>query len=118
MDILVSDKLISLLMISITYSIILMAVVQKVKTLVFITESWHIWFVNFFLAFIVGIPFSLSFYSLDIFSSIWVSVFGFVGAPGIYEALKKQNIINYTPSSSNVNKVNISVDNEIKRDDL
>ncbi len=118
MDILVSEKLLDLIMISITFSIILMAIVQKFKTLDFIKAGWQVWIINFCLSFAVGIPFCITFYSLNVIDGIWVSLFGFVGAAGIYEALKQQNIINYTPKSSLVNKKTIPIENEIKRDDL
>ena len=58
--------------------------------------------------------FSKTFYNLDTISGIWVAIFSFIGAPTIYDLLKKQNIINYTPKSLD-NNVIISKENEIKR---
>ena len=118
MDILVPELLMTLLMISISFSIILMAIIQKIKSLVIFTKSWQVWLLDFILAFLLGIPFSIFFYNLSYNEAIWVSVFGFVGAPGIYEALKNQNIITYKPKSVSKNTIEINKANEIKRGDL
>ncbi len=64
----------------------------------------------------MGIPFSMFFYELSLVESIWVSVFGFIGAPSLYEALKKQNIVSYKPKSLK-EVVSIPKENEIKRGD-
>ncbi len=107
--------LLDLIVISITFSVILMALIQKLKTLSFINKSWHIWFLNLILSFLVGIPFSITFYNLSLKDSIWVGLFSFIGASAIYEGLKNQNLINYKPSSIS-DTVTISSENEIKRD--
>ena len=121
MDALITDLLIKLLMISITLSIILMALIQKFKTLKFINKEWHIWLINLFFSFALGIPFVTYFYELEYQSAIWVSLFAFIGAPSIYSMMKKQNIINYKPKSleetnQDKEKITISKENEIKRD--
>ena len=118
MDILMSEELWTLLLISVTFSIFLMATVQKIKMLEFIHRKWQVWLINFICAFAMGIPFGMMFYQLTLEESIWVGVFGFIGAPGIYAVLKKQNIIQYTPQSATKNKTCITNANEIKRDDL
>lgn len=110
------ELLLNLLMISITFSVILMTLIQKFKTLSFINKSWHIWFLNLLFSFFIGIPFSITFYNIDLKNSIWVGLFSFIGASSIYEVLKNQNIINYKPTSVS-DTVTISKDNEIKRDD-
>lgn len=117
MDVLVTDKLLDILMISITFSIILMAFIQKFKDLNVVTKSWQTWLLNFIFSFAIGIPFAINFYKLVLSEAIWVSIFGFIGAPTIYRVLKSQNIINYTPKSTsdNINSITISKDNEIKR---
>lgn len=107
--------LLDLLIISITFSVILMALIQKLKALSFITKSWHIWFLNLVFSFTIGIPFSMTFYKISMKDSIWVGLFSFIGASAIYEGLKSQNIINYKPSSIS-DTVTISKENEIKRD--
>lgn len=114
MDALITDLLINLLMIGITFSIFLMALIQKFKTLSFINKDWHIWLLNLLFSFAMGIPFTIYFYELDILSAIWVGVFSFIGAPSVYAVLKKQNLINYTPKSLD-DTISIPKDNEIKR---
>ena len=102
MEELFPSLLFNLLIISITFSIILMALIQKIKMLSFVNKSWQVWFLNLFFSFSLGIPFSIFFYNLNIYNSIWVSIFSFIGAPSIYKALKKQNIINYKPNSMDI----------------
>lgn len=106
-DILVTEQLLDILMIGITLSIIMMAVIQKIKALSFIRTDNQVWLINFILSFGIGIPFALFFYKLNIYESIWVSLFSFVGAPGIYKMLKAQNIINYTPRTLDDKKGNV-----------
>ena len=115
LDVLVTDQLLDILMIGITLSIIMMTVIQKIKGLTFITTDNQIWFINFILSFGIGIPFSIFFYNLNIYEGIWISLFSFVGAPGIYLALKKQNMINYTPLSLDGKKADII---EVKKENL
>ena len=101
MDILLSENFINILLISTTFSIVMMALIQKFKTLPFVSKSEHVWIINFVLSFIIGSLFGLHFYNLEVYDALWMSLFSFIGAPTIYEALKKQNIINYTPKSLN-----------------
>lgn len=110
------ELLINLLIISITFSVILMNLIQKFKTLSFINKSWHVLIINLIFSFLIGIPFSTTFYNIDLKNSIWVGIFSFIGASSIYETLKNQNIINYKPASVS-DTVTISRDNEIKRED-
>lgn len=114
MDALVTDLLIEILMISVTFSIFQMALVQKVKTLSIFKKDWQVILFNFVSSFIFGTLFSIWFFELNLYNGLWVSLFGFIGAPTIYEMLKKQNIINYTPKSLN-DSITISKENEIKR---
>jgi hypothetical protein len=118
MDVLLPDKVLNLLMIATTFSIILMALIQKIKVLEFVQKDSHVLIINFILSFI-GIFFSISFYDLSIVDGIWVSLFSFIGAPAIYELLKKQNVINYTPKSLDECRGCITVpkENEIVRSD-
>ena len=114
MDVFVTDDLLTLLGISATLSVFIMVLIQKVKPLPIFKVNWHVWLLNLFLSFALGIPFSLYFFKVDIISAIWVAIFSFIGAPAIYELLKEQNIINYTPKPMN-NTVAIAKENEIKR---
>ncbi len=114
MDILVSDLLITTLTISVTLSIIVMASIQKIKNTKILKNDFQILLVNLILSFSLGIPFVLTFYKIDITTAIWVSLFSFIGAPTIYEIMKKQNIINYTPKSLK-NIIEVPVENYIKR---
>lgn len=114
MDALITENLIDLLLISITFSVFLMSLIQKFKNLKIINRKWHIWLLNLIFSFAMGIPFTMYFYNLDIQSAIWVSIFSFIGAPTIYETLKKQNLITYKPKSLNESKT-ISTTNEIPR---
>lgn len=107
--------LLDLLVISVTFSAVLMVLIQKLKDLSFITKSWQVWFLNLILSFAIGIPFAMNFYKISFINSLWVGLFSFIGASSIYEMLKKQNMINYKPSSIS-DTVTILKDNEIKRD--
>ena len=53
---------------------------------------------------------------MEINKAIWVCIFAFIGAPGIYEVMKKQNIINYTPKSLD-DYIEVKKENLITRDD-
>ncbi len=123
LDILMSEELWELLLISVTFSVFLMAFVQKIKKSNIFHYKWQIWLLNIISAFGIGIPFTMMFYGKSWIESIWVSVFGFIGAPSLYEALKNQNMITYKPKSSGIttdNKDQISIpkENEILREDL
>lgn len=116
MEVFITDRLMNLLMMGITFSIFEMALVQKIKMLPFFNKDYKIWFLNFILSFAMGIPFVTYFFSLSLTDAIWVSLFGFIGAPSIYKTLKKQTLINYKPQSAKKNEtVTILKENEIKR---
>ena len=100
MDIFVTDKLLNLLGIGITFSALQMALVQKVKMLPLFNKKYKIWLLNLFVSFGIGIPFAIYFFGVSLLYSIWISLFGFIGAPSLYAALKKQNMINYKPESA------------------
>lgn len=91
--------LLDVLMISVTFSFILMTLIQKFKTLPCINKSWHAWILNMVFSFLLGIPFALTFYSSNLKDSIWVGIFSFIGAPSIYTALKNQKILTYKPDA-------------------
>ncbi len=116
MDNFFSDLLIKLLLVSMVYSVILMALIQKIKNIIICEKkSWQVWVLNLICSFVIGIPFGTTFYNLTIKDGIWVGLFSFIGASSIYQTLKKQNLINYTPTSLS-DKVILDKDKEIVRD--
>ncbi len=96
MDIILPESLLQILSISVVFSVVLMALIQKLKALSIIHKTWHIWILNLIFSFVLGIPFGMLFYHLVLEESIWVGIFGFIGASSIYDALK-----NYKPISLN-----------------
>lgn len=108
-------KLTELLLISVVFSFILMSLIQKIKILPCINKEWHIWILDLLLSIVLGIPFSIIFYNLSLFDSMWVALFGFIGAPTLYEAIKNQGIININLTSLNDTTVTIPKGNEIKK---
>ena len=94
MDTLITTEMINCLMHATTVSIIVMAVIQKFKTLECITKDYHIFLLNIVFSFVIGISFSITFYDEPIENAIWISLFSFIGAPALYTMLKKQNVIN------------------------
>jgi uncharacterized membrane protein len=95
----INDKLIDLLMISTVFSAVLMSLIQKIKALSYVKSNDHVWLLNLVLSILLGIFFAINFYDKNIFDAIWVGLFSFVGAPTIYELLKKQRVIKYTPKT-------------------
>jgi hypothetical protein len=96
---LLTNEIYNCLTISLVVSSINMTLIQKLKSLSFITSNNQIFLMNAFMAFLIGIPFSLIFYKIELCYAIWVGIFSFIGAPSIYSLLKTQNIINYTPKA-------------------
>ena len=94
MDTLITTEMINCLMQATTVSIIVMAVIQKFKTLECITKDCHIFLLNIVFSFVIGISFFFFFYDEPIENAIWISLFSFIGAPSLYTMLKKQNVIN------------------------
>lgn len=115
MDVLVTEKLWDLLLISLTFSIFLMALIQKIKSLEEVRKPWQVLLMNVFFSFTMGIPFGMEFFALPLDQAVWIGVFGFIGAPSIYEVLKKQNIINYNPKTTKKDYVCVPMNNEIPR---
>lgn len=109
-------KLLDIFIVSITFSIILMAMIQKFKSLNLFRHSPLIWFLNLLFAFLIGVPFSYTFYNLSIVDSVWVGLFSFIGAPSIYTALKNQTLISYKPKSVS-ETIEVPKENEIARDE-
>lgn len=98
-EIIISETFMNDLLIATGFSIILFAIMQKVKELPIIKNNIAIWATNLLLALLLGIPYATYYYQLPVFEAVVVSLLSFVGAPAIYTALKKQTIINYTPKA-------------------
>lgn len=94
MDTLITTEMINCLMHATTVSIIVMALIQKFKTLSCVQKDCHIFLLNLIFSFVIGISFSITFYDEPIENAIWISLFSFIGAPSLYTMLKKQNVIN------------------------
>ncbi len=62
MDTLITTEMINCLMHATTVSIIVMAVIQKFKTLECITKDCHIFLLNIVFSFVIGISLFISFY--------------------------------------------------------
>ncbi len=99
MENIISDLLLKIVLISIVFSAFEMALVQKLKKFFPFKKKWSVLILNFVSSFLFGTIFSMWFFSLSIYNSLWVSFFTFLGAPSIYETLRKQNITSYTPES-------------------
>ncbi len=108
----VKESILELLSVSVIVSSIVMIIIQKFKHFAFVNKNYQIGLLNFAFSFIIGIPFSIYFYDFNFIESCWVSLFSLIGAPSIYDVLKNQKIINYTPKSLDSEIV------EIKRDDV
>jgi hypothetical protein len=122
MDVLITPQLSNIFAIAGVFSIILMTLIQKLKTLHVLRKNSHVFIANIVFSFILGSIFAIFFYHQNIEEALWVALFSFVGAPTIYDILKKQNIINFTPKSLetiNNNKVlEIPKINEITRNNV
>lgn len=99
MENIISDLLLKIVLISIVFSTFEMALVQKLKKVFPFKKKCSVLILNFVSSFLFGTIFSMWFFSLNIYNSLWVSFFTFLGAPSIYETLRKQNITSYTPES-------------------
>ena len=94
MDTLITMEMVDCLMHATTVSVIVMAVIQKFKTLNCVNKDCHVFLLNVIFSFVIGISFSLTFYDEPLENAIWISLFSFIGAPSLYTMLKKQNVIN------------------------
>lgn len=89
MEINLTDNFLNCLMISMVVSVVVMSLIQKFKTIDFLKNNNHIFLLNLLLSFIIGISFSLIFYDAKVTEAIWISIFSFIGAPSIYDGLKR-----------------------------
>lgn len=113
MENLLPQQLMSILTISVTLSMVVMMLIQKLKKSYIIKSELQIVIANILSSLALEIPFSINFYNLSLIDSIWVSIFCFIGAPTIYEILKHQMILTYKPSGLE-DSVTIQKSNEIK----
>lgn len=93
-DILIPESLVLVLGSSVVLSAFVMASVQRIKELPFVTKKWQIWFANLFISFLVGFLMMQHFFMFSIADALWASFFAFLGAPALYEGLK-----NYKPKT-------------------
>ncbi len=89
MEINLTDSFLNCLMISMIVSVVVMALIEKFKTIDFLKNSNHIFLLNLIFSFVIGINFSIIFYNMNINEGIWISIFSFIGAPSIYDGIKK-----------------------------
>lgn len=116
-DILMTEALWNDILIASTFSVILFLIMQKVKELPIVSNNTAIWIANFIISIAIGAPFAFYYYNLPVFEALAVGLFAFIGAPAIYTALKKQNVINYTPKALDDNTVKVDKENVIERTD-
>lgn len=101
MEILVTNDFINCVMISSMVSILNMSLIQKFKEISFFNDSNKIFLLNIIFSFVIGISFSMIFYKIEFYYSVWVSIFSFLGASNIYNFMKKKKMINYNSFQKN-----------------
>ena len=89
MEINLTDSFLNCLMISMIVSVVVMALIEKFKTIDFLKNNNHIFLLNLIFSFVIGINFSIIFYNMNVNEGIWISIFSFIGAPSIYDGIKK-----------------------------
>ena len=117
MENIISESLIKMLSISIVFSVFEMALIQKIKTIFHLKKKYQVILINFISTFTFGPLFLIWFFNLNIINSLWVSFFSFIGAPALYESLRKQNIINYNPKSLKDINNESNIDNDSNPND-
>ena len=95
-----------LLVIGIALSTITCALVQKTKIL--FNNSKYIVFYSLFINLVIGIIFCLTFTDIGLPTSLWIGLFGFLGADSIYKSLEGK-ISSYTDI---LNRKNITIPKE------
>lgn len=101
MEILVINDFVNCIMISSMVSILNMSLIQKFKEISFFNDSNKIFLLNIIFSFVIGISFSMIFYKIEFYYSVWVSIFSFLGASNIYNFMKKKKMINYNSFQKN-----------------
>ena len=89
MEINLTDSFLNCLMISMIVSVVVMALIEKFKTIDFLKNNNHIFLLNLIFSFVIYINFLIIFYNINFNEGIWISIFSFIGAPSIYDGIKK-----------------------------
>lgn len=95
-----------LLVIGIALSTITCALVQKTK--VIFKKSKYIVFYSLFINLSIGVIFCLTFTDITLPTSLWIGLFGFLGADSIYKSLEGK-ISSYTDI---LNRGNVTIPKE------
>ncbi len=108
----IPESLLQILFVSMVFSVVLMSLIQKLKTFTLIQKKWHIWILNLIFSFVLGIPFGMTFYDLSILDSTWVGVFSFIGASTIYDQLEKYRPVSLTDVNVKLEKEKSDLETE------
>lgn len=109
----IPENLLQILFVSMVFSVVLMALIQKLKTFTLIKKKWHIWILNLIFAFVLGIPFGQMFYHLSVLESVWVGVFSFIGASSIYDQLEKYSPVSLSDVNGKLEEEKTNIEKEI-----
>lgn len=111
------DLIKNILVVAIASSIIVTALVQKIKEGFEFKNSKVIIIVSFLTSMIFGTLFSVSFSDLSIVYSIWVGFITFIGADAIYKAFEDKIFKSFGTIYDN-KVIKIPIENEIKDSDV
>lgn len=100
----IPESLLQILFVSMVFSVVLMALIQKLKTFTLIKKKWQIWILNLIFSFVLGVPFGMMFYHFNMEESIWVGVFSFIGAASIYDKLEAYSPVSLTKVNGKIEK--------------
>ena len=78
MEINLTDSFLNCLMISMIVSVVVIALIEKFKTIDFLKNNNHIFLLNLIFSFVIGINFSIIFYNMNVNEGIWISIFSFI----------------------------------------
>ncbi|MBQ9019661.1 MAG: hypothetical protein IJ097_05065 [Bacilli bacterium] len=102
-----------LLVIAITLSTITCTLVQKTKS--FFSNSKIIIIYSLIINLVIGVIFCITFTDITLPTSLWIGLFGFIGADSIYKSLEGK-ILSYTDILNRKN-ITISKENIINEED-
>lgn len=100
----IPESLLQILFVSMVFSVVLMALIQKLKTFSLIKKKWQIWILNLIFSFVLGVPFGMMFYHFNIEESIWVGIFSFIGASTIYDKLEAYSPVSFSEVNGQIEK--------------
>lgn len=80
----------NILTVSIASSIITTSFVQKIKETINFKKSNRIVIVSFFVSFIIGTLFALSFSNISFVNTLWVGLLSFIGADMLYQMFEEK----------------------------